>query len=140
MTFLCVYQPPMERANSPICDGSLTRPCWWKQGCTGSLSLMIDEVQHLRSQRVNCSMSPLQVLYPESILPPTRAYSLLFCAPDMLKWRDALDSNEASVYHIRAKIFGKTMVAWQSCGLLYVLFMACTAIASGLFRTGTLSH
>ena len=40
MTFLCAYQPamPMERANSPICDGSLTRPCWWKQGCAGSLS------------------------------------------------------------------------------------------------------
>ena len=46
------------------------------------VALMIDQVQHLRSQR--------------SILPPTRAYSLLFCAPDMPKWRDALDSNEVS--------------------------------------------
>ena len=35
--FLCAYQPAMERANSPICDRSLTRPCWWKQGCAGSL-------------------------------------------------------------------------------------------------------
>ena len=60
------------------------------------VALMIDQVQHLRSQQVNCSMSPLQVLYPESILPPTRAYSLLFCALDMPKWRDALDSNEVS--------------------------------------------
>ena len=35
---LCAYQPAMERENSPICDGSQTRPCWWKQGCAGSLS------------------------------------------------------------------------------------------------------
>ena len=63
------------------------------------VALMIDQVQHLRSQQVNCSMSPLQVLYPESILPPTRAHSLLFCAPEALvmpKWKDALDSNEVS--------------------------------------------
>ena len=155
MTFLCAYQPAMERANSPICDGSLTRPCWWKQGCSGIVShlvaLMIDQVQHLRSQRVNCSMSPLQVLYLESILPPTRAYSLLFCAPDMPKWRDALDSNE--VYG-RIVLLMKLIVSHRSkdfrqdYGRLAELrslvrpgtpFMACTAIASGPFRTGTLS-
>ena len=71
-------------------------------------------------------MSPLQVLYPESILPPTRAYSLLFCAPDMPKWRDALDSNEVS---------GRIVLIVVD----EAPFMACTAIASGLFRTGTLS-
>ena len=121
MTFLCAYQPAMERANSPICDGSLTWPCWWKQG-SPLVALMIDQVQHLRSQQVNCSVSPLQVLYPENILPPTRAYSLLFCAPDMPKWRDALDSNEVSrrIVSHRSKDFRQ---AWQSCGHLYVLVL-----------------
>ena len=96
------------------------------------VEIRIDQVQHLRSQWVNCSMSPLQVLYPESILPPTRAYSLLFCAPDMPKWRDALDSNEVSgrIVSHRSKDFRQDygrLVELRSLVRPGTPFMACTA-------------
>ena len=46
MTFLCAYQPAII-SNSPVCDGSQTRPCWWKLVVSPLVALMIDKRQTL---------------------------------------------------------------------------------------------
>ena len=91
-------------------------------------------------------VSPLVALMIDQvqILPPTRAYSLLFCAPDMPKWRDALDSNGVfgRIVSHRSKDYRQDygrLAELRSLVRPGTPFMACTAIASGLFRTGTLS-
>ena len=66
------------------------------------VALMIDQVQRLRSQRVNCSIVTSSSAVPREYLASHQSLSsdsLLFCAPEALvmpKWRDVLDSNEVS--------------------------------------------